>query len=230
MNRKRETKATQKEKVGRQLGRVGSRNTDSGRGESDSTLGSVARGQRERWLEEAVHNEPVVNDCLTEMSRNKNKERHEDREDAEDTAQQPPGAKAASGGAGDMMAWMQMWMQESKRKEDEWREETQRKEEAWRVEMRLQRKDAREREDRAKGREERLLEKMQAQIEASSRPVTVKTRKESLNLPRLMAESSLDTFISTFEAQLNMATVPESDWKLKLIGQLDKVHRVQVSD
>ena len=71
---------------------------------------------------------------------------------------------------------------------------------------------------------------MQAQIEVSSRPVTVKTRTNSLYLPRLMAESSLDTFISTFEAQLNMATVPESDWKLKLIGQLDEVHRVQVSD
>ena len=136
MNRKRETKATQKEKVGRQLGRVGSCNTDSGRGESDSTLGSVARVQRERWSEEVVHNESVVNDCLTEMSRNKNKERDEDREDAEDTAQQPPGAMAAGGGSGDMMAWMQMWMQESKRKEV-----------AWRVQMRLQREDARERED-----------------------------------------------------------------------------------
>ena len=71
---------------------------------------------------------------------------------------------------------------------------------------------------------------MQAQIEAASRLVTVKTRTESLNLPRLTADSSLETFISTFEAQLNMATVPDSEWKLKLIGQLDEVHRVQESD
>ena len=118
-----------------------------------------------------------------------------------------------------MLVWMQMWMEESKRKE-----------EAWRGEMRLQREDAREREERAQGREERLIAKMQAQIEATSRPVTVKTRTESLNLPRLTADSSLDTFISTFEAQLNMATILESDWKLKLTGQLDEVHRVQISD
>ena len=87
----------------------------------------------------------------------------------------------------------------------------------------------REREERAKNREERLLEKMQAQIEAMTRPVTVKTCTESLNLPRLTAEGSLDTFISTFEAQLNMATVPETDWKLKLVGHLDECHRIQIS-
>ena len=109
-------------------------------------------------------------------------------------------------------------------------EESKRKDEAWSTEMKLQREDARDREKRAKHREERLMEKMQAQIEATTRPVTVKTRTESLNLPRLTAESSLDTFISTFEAQLNMATVPETNWKLKVVGQLDECHRTQISD
>ena len=75
-----------------------------------------------------------------------------------------------------------------------------------------------------------MLAKMQAQIEASSRHVAIKTRTEPLNLPRLTADSYLDTFITAFEDQLTMATIPVSDWKLKLVGHLDEVHRVQISD
>ena len=149
----------------------------------------------------------------------KNREKVEGREEVEEIAPQPLATALSGGGGNDMLLLMQMWMEESKRKD-----------ETWRTEMRVQREEAREREERAKHREEQLLEKMQAQIEAMTRPVTVKTRKESLNLPRLTAESSLDTFIATFEAQLNMATVPETDWKLKLVGQLDECHRTPISD
>ena len=123
-------------------------------------------------------------------------------------------------GAGeDMMAFIQIWMEESRRRD----EESRRKEVAWREEMCRQRQEAEK-------WEERLLGKMQTQIEAVGRPVTVKARTDPLNLPRLTTESSLDTFISTFEAQLGLATIPESDWKLKLIGQLDEKYRMQVSD
>jgi len=55
-------------------------------------------------------------------------------------------------------------------------------------------------------------------------------RTEPLNLLRLTAESSLDTFIATFEAQLSIATVPEANWKLELIGQPDECHRTPIFD
>ena len=150
--------------------------------------------------------EPIVPDNIKQMSR-KNREKVEEREEVDEVAHQPLATAMSEGGGNDMLLMMQMWMEESKRKD-----------ETWRTEMRMQREEAREREERAKHREERLLEKMQAQIEATTRPMTVKTRTESLNLLRLTAESSLDTLIFTFEAQLNMATVPEIDWKLKLVG------------
>ena len=78
---------------------------------------------------------------------------------------------------------------------------------------------AKQRED-AENREERLLGKLQAQIEAASRPIPTRSRQEPLNLPKLTTENFFDTFISTFEAQLSLAEVPKHDWKLKLIGQL----------
>ena len=162
--------------------------------------------------------EPQRPENIGEMSR-KNRERVEEREEVEEGVQPPLVTAMSVGGGNDMVLMMQMWMEESKRID-----------ETWRTEVRLQREEAREREEKAKNREERLLDKMQAQIEVTTQPVTIKTRTESLNLPRLTAEGSLDTFISTFEDQLNMATVPETDWKLKLVGQLDECHRIRISD
>ena len=174
-----------------------------------------------------------------EMSKNRTKDR-DAKEEAEET---PSGAGRAA--TVDVASLMQMWMEESRRRdvdnrhkeeelrrredekkedlrrrEDERREENRKKEDAWREEMARQRQDAEK-------REERLLGKMQAQIEATSRPTTMRSRVEALNLPKLTAESSLDTFISTFEAQLSLAAVSKTEWKLKLIGQK---YRVQVSD
>ena len=206
MSKRKETKQVQRGKVVKQSCRLGSR-TESEQGE-DSTLRDTVR---DRWSEEAVFNEPLAVESLREMSRKNNRERVEEREEVDEGVLQPQATAVKSGEGNDMMVWMQMWMEESKRKD-----------EAWRVEMRMQWEDV-------QGREDRLMAKMQAQIEATTTPVTVKTRTESLNLPRLTANSSLDTFISTFETQLNMATIPESDWKLKLVGQLDECHRVQIS-
>ena len=197
-------------KATKSFNRLGSR-TESAQGDGDSADRDTIR-RREMWSEEAVLGEGIVPENIDTMGR-KNREKVEDREEVEEIAPQPLVTASSGGGGNDMLLLMQMWIEESKRKD-----------ETWRTEMRVQREEAREREERAKHREERLLEKMQAQIEATTRPVTVKTRKESLNLPRLTAESSLDTFVATFEAQLNMATVPETDWKLKLVGQLDECH------
>ena len=95
--------------------------------------------------------------------------------------------------------------EEQRRRDKERREESRRKEDAWRAEIAKQREDV----DR---REERLLRKMQAQIEAAGRPTPMRSRLEPLNLPKLTADSSLDTFISTFEAQLTLAVVSKTEW------------------
>ena len=218
MNRKRDGKATQRG-VDRQLGGDRTRDKDSGQGDSESGVDRVSNSCRERWSEEAVYNKPLVSQEFGEMRRNKNKDKAEGKEDVGEVDQVPLMETGRPGARGDMMAFMQIWMEESRRRD----KASRRKEDAWREEMGRQRQEAEK-------REERLLGKMQAQIEAVGRPVTVKTRTDPLNLPRLTTESFLDTFISTFEAQLSLATIPESDWKLKLIGQLDEKYRVQVSD
>ena len=154
-----------------------------------------------------------MNSEALEISKNKGKEKNEGRDDAEDTSQQVPLLASKAGGGVDMVSLMQLWMEEGRRRDEENRrreEESRRKEDAWREEMHRQRQEAEK-------REERLLGKMQAQIEAVSRPVTCKPQAEQLNLPKLTAENSLDTFMSTFEAQLSLVVVPKSKWKLKLI-------------
>ena len=231
-NNKKEAKATQRSRL--DITGIEERNQDSGRGESDSGLSTSPSSRREHWSEEAVGGDTVGSAGGTEMSCNRNKDKPEEVGEVE---QVPLSATSKPGGGGDMVAFMQMWMEESKRRDDdnrrreeeqrrrdeERREESRRKEDAWRAEMAKQREDA----DR---REERLLGKMQAQIEAAGRPTPMRSRLEPLNLPKLTADSSLDTFISTFEAQLTLAVVSKTEWKLKLIGQLDEKYRVQVSD
>ena len=65
-----------------------------------------------------------------------------------------------TGGGSEMTAMIQMWMEESRCKE----EESRRKEELWRLEMKLQRGEARDRENRAKDREEKLLRKCRLRL------------------------------------------------------------------
>ena len=72
MNRKRDTKQAQKAKVGKQSIRHGSHNLEVEQGDSNSAIGDTIRG-RDKWSEEAVCNEPLVNKELRGMSRN-NKE------------------------------------------------------------------------------------------------------------------------------------------------------------
>ena len=226
MNRRKEVKSAQRSRVYKPLGGDRSHDKDSGQGDSDSGVFRLGRSRREQWSEEAVCEEPLVNSDALEMSKNKGKEKNEGRDDAEHTSQQVPLLASKPGGGVDMVSLMQLWMEEGRRRDEENRrreEENRRKEDTWREEMCRQRQGAEK-------REERLLGKMQAQIEAVSRPVTCRPRVEPLNLPKLTAENSLDTFISTFEAQLSLAVVPKSEWKLKLIGQLDEQYRVQVSD
>ena len=49
-------------------------------------------------------------------------------------------------------------------------------------------------------------------------------------LPRLGPDSSQETFLTTFEAQLRGSGVPEDTWKYHLIGQLDDTHRAKLTD
>ena len=217
MNKRKEAKTTQK------LGGTRTRDKDSGQGDCDSGVHSISDYRRERWSEEAVFGESLGSVELPDMSRSRNKDKSDEVGEVE---QVPLSAISKPGGGGEMMTFMQMWREESKRRDDESRrreEESRKKEDAWRVELSRQREEAEK-------REERLLGKMQAQIEAVSRPVVARARTDPLNLPKLTVDSSLDTFISTFEAQLSLAGIPEAEWKLKLIGQLDEKYRTQVSD
>ena len=75
------------------------------------------------------------------------------------------------------------------------------------------------------------MTRMQAQLDAASRPVAAVVVKPNIpNLPRLGPESSIDPFVSTFEAQLRLARIKEDQWKLLLIGQLDEVHRERLAE
>ena len=49
-------------------------------------------------------------------------------------------------------------------------------------------------------------------------------------LPRLGPDSSLETFLTTFETQLRGSGVPEDTCKYHLIGQLDDTHRAKLTD
>ena len=234
MNRRKEVKPTQRSRLDRTLAK--DRSQDSGRGDSDSGLSTISKSRREHWSEEAECGDILGSTDGVEMSKNRNKDRGETREDTEGVSQHAPTGAVSSVGV-DVASLMQMWMEENRRRDDEnrrreeeqrrrddeRREESRKKEDAWKEEM------ARQRED-AEKREERLLGKVQAQIDAASRPTPMRSRLEPLNLPKLTADSSLDTFISTFEAQLTLAVVSKTEWKLKLIGQLDEKYRVQVSD
>ena len=162
MNRKRDGKATQKG-VDRQLGGDRTRDKDSGQADGESGVDRVSKSCRERLSEEAMCNEPLESQEVEEMSRNRNKDKTEGRDDVGEVEQTPLMAAGRPGWGGDMMIFMQMWMEESRRRD----EESRRKHEAWREEMCRQRQEAEK-------REERLLGKIQAQIEAVGRPVTVK--------------------------------------------------------
>ena len=237
MNKRREVKPIQRYGSDRQLEGDRTRSKDSGQGDSESSVGRAIRSRREQWSEESVYNYPLETCDLAEMSKNRNKDKGDEHKEEADEVPQHVTSGADRTGGSEIAALMQMWMEESRRRDDdnrrreeeqrrrdeERREDSKRKEDEWRLEMAKQREDA-------ENREERLLGKLQAQIEAASRPIPTRSRQEPLNLPKLTTENSLDTFISTFEAQLSLAEVPKHDWKLKLIGQLDEQYRVQISD
>ena len=63
MSKKGDTKQVQKGRVVKQSCRLGSRNLDSEQGYSDSAIGDTGRN-RDKWPEEAVYNEPLVNKKL----------------------------------------------------------------------------------------------------------------------------------------------------------------------
>ena len=79
------------------------------------------------------------------MSRKNNRERLEGREEVKDGVQHPPTTTVRPGGGGDMMGLMQMWMEDSKCKEDAWREEMK----LQREELRYERQEAKDKEERA---------------------------------------------------------------------------------
>ena len=119
MSRRRETKSALRGKVAKQSTRLGSR-TESAQGEGDSVDRDTFR-RREKWSEEAVFEKPQRPENIGEMSR-KNREKVEEREEVEGV--QPPLVTAMCGGGGnDMVLMMQMWMEESKRKDETWRTE-----------------------------------------------------------------------------------------------------------
>ena len=90
-----------------------------------------------------------------------------------------------------------------------------------------------ERERRSKEREDRLVEQLQAQLEVANggaRREAEPVRANIPTLPRLGPDSSLETFLTTFETQLKGSGVPEDTWKYHFIGQLDDTHRAKLTD
>jgi len=86
---------------------------------------------------------------------------------------------------------------------------------------------------REREREDRLVEQFHAQLNAASggaRPVAESARIPTPSLPKLSLNSSLETFLTTFETQLKGSSVPEDTWKYHLIGQLDDSHRAKLTD
>ena len=141
-----------------------------------------------------------------------------------------------------MEAFMRM-MAEVEESRDKRREESerQRKEEEGlrREEERVRREedDRQRREEERKRREEereenrRIIQQLQEQVVAVRALVAAMPARPVIpNLPRLGAESSVDTFVTTFEAQLRLAGVGEDQWKLLLIGQLEEMHREKVAE
>jgi len=66
-------------------------------------------------------------------------------------------------------------------------------------------------------------------LRKSCRPESARIRIDPRFLPRLAADSSIDAFIDIFESQLSIVGVPEEEWKIQLIGQLDECHKLRVS-
>ena len=95
--------------------RLGSR-TESAQGDGDSADRDTIR-KRERWSEEAVLGEGIGPENIDTMSR-KNREKVEDREEIEEIAPQPLATATSWGGGIDMLLLMQMWMEESKSKDE----------------------------------------------------------------------------------------------------------------
>ena len=120
--------------------------------------------------------------------------------------------------------------EEERRKEREDREEQRRrdreKEETEREEREQERKRDREREDR-------VIQQLQEQLgaaNATTRPIPEQTRMPIPTLPKLGPDTPLETFLTTFEAQLRGSGVPEDQWKYHLIGQIDDKHRTLLTD
>jgi len=86
---------------------------------------------------------------------------------------------------------------------------------------------------RERKREDRQIEQFQAQLNTANggaRPVAECARIPTPSLPKLGPNSSLETFMTTFETQLRGSGVPEDTWKYHLIGQLDDSHRAKLTD
>ena len=113
MNRRKEVKPTQRSRLDKTLGEERSREKDSGKSESDSGLSRVTKSRREQWSEEAECGDILGSVDGEEMSKNRTK----DRDAKEEAEEAPSGAGRAA--TVDVASLMQMWMEESRRRDED---------------------------------------------------------------------------------------------------------------
>jgi len=104
------------------MNRQHNRRTESAQGDWHSADRNTI-DRREKWSEETVLGEDIVPENLDTMS-SRNRDKGENRKEAEEEDVVPQPLTTATSGRGwnDMVLLMQMWMKESKRKEEAWSE------------------------------------------------------------------------------------------------------------
>jgi len=154
------------------------------------------------------------------------------------TSEQERGESKDSGrgsiGTPNMTEFMQMFFEDSRRREEESkrREELERcrrdEENRRREDERRRMEDERERREEAnRVREERLFQSVR-----ESRPLAPVTAPTPMHveLPRMKEGEELEDFIPIFEASLRMYNIPEDTWKPRLTSHLPLKSLVKIED